>query len=159
MDQNIVKERPSLHEQSNQCPVINITVPPVKTTPQRTDLTPGAGALVPPLSPSLVTGGVSDENLDFCRMAFRTTPYLDVLTLPMGRGMQTPVMLRSGRFFCSDCSDCGCDPQCTCGRNNTGRCTCKLEYDCPERRFMSFLALEAHIKIIRTTRKYSVLLR
>ena len=131
----------------------------VQSTPQRTDLTPGAGALVPPLSPSLVTGGVSDENLDFCRMALRTTPYLDVLTLPMGRGMQTPVMLRSGRFFCSDCSDCGCDPQWTCGRSNTGRWTCKLECHCPGRMFPSFLALEAHRRIHRTTRKYSVLLR
>ena len=118
--------------------------------------TPGAGALVPPLSPSLLTGGVSDENLEFCRMALRATPYLDVLTLPMGRGMVTPVMLRSGKYFCWDCSDCGCDPQCSCGQSHTGRCTCKLECDCPGRRFPSLRALQEHRIIHRTTRKYSV---
>ena len=100
------------------------------------DLTPGAGAMVPtffsaPLTPSFVPGGLSPQTLNLSRRSLRRTSYLDVITLPRGVGIQTPVMLRSGIFFCVDCQDCGCDPQCTCGHSHTGKCTWKLECDCP----------------------------
>jgi hypothetical protein len=130
------------------------------TSEQSSDLTPGDGALVPtffsaPLTPSFVPGGLSPQTLNLSRRSLRRTSYLDVITLPRGVGIQTPVMLRSGVFFCVDCQDCGCDPQCTCGHSHTGKCTCNLECDCPGKLFPNFIALTNHLKIHRTTRKYS----
>ena len=121
------------------------------------DLTPGAGALVPTFLsiPSFDTGGLSPQTLNLSRRSLRRTPYLDIITLPRGVGIKTPIMLRSGTFFCVDCQDCGCDPQCICGHSHTGKCTCKLECDCPGKLFPNFIALQDHLKIHRTTRKYS----
>ena len=83
----------SIHVQS----ITTITLLPVQSTPERTDL-----------SPSIVTGSVTEENLEFYRMALKRTTYLDVLKLPKGRGVQTPIMLCRGAYFSSDCQYYGC---------------------------------------------------